>query len=66
MNRTGVVLVDEQIEMGPVPLAWQEGYIDAVERLGGDVTVIDYLDDDHFSLPGSSVDDAREWLSARC
>jgi hypothetical protein len=67
-----LVQVDAQFADGPeptvvqpVPRAWQHAYADAVKSLGGDVTVIEYPDDDHFSLPSSSVDDAREWLAAR-
>lgn len=60
-----LVLSDEQIAEGPVPVAWQRGYVDAVRALGGDVTVSAYPDDDHFSLPHSSVDEARAWLAAR-
>lgn len=60
-----LVLSDRQIEMGPVPVAWQTGYVDAIEALGGDITMKVYPDDDHFSLPASSIDDAREWLADR-
>jgi hypothetical protein len=60
-----LVLSDTQIANGPCPIAWQRGYVDAVKALGGDVTSKDFPDDDHFSLPQSSIDDARTWLAER-
>lgn len=60
-----LVLMDRQIAMGPVPVAWQEGYVEAIRALGGDITVTEYPHDDHFSLPGASIDHAREWLAAK-
>ena len=60
-----LVLRDAQDDNGPCPTSWQLGYIESVRALGGDVAEKVYPDDDHFSLPGSSVDDAREWLDAR-
>ena len=47
-----------------VPVAWQEAYRRAVEAHGGDVTVREYPDDDHFSLPASCVADALAWLES--
>jgi hypothetical protein len=46
-------------------VSWQQGYIDAVEELGGEITSSTYPDDDHFSLPASCVAETRQWLSAR-
>lgn len=46
-----------------IPVAWQTGYVDAVEGFGGAVEVRDYPHDDHFSLPQSCVGDARAWLN---
>jgi len=60
-----LVLRDAQDDNGPCPTTWQVGYIEAARALGGDVTEKVYPDDDHFSLPGSSVDDAREWLATQ-
>ena len=60
-----LVLRDAQLDDGPCPTPWQLGYIAAVQALGGDVTETVYPDDDHFSLPGSSIDHAREWLAAK-
>ena len=45
------------------PVPWQNAYIQAVTELGGIVEVRDYPDDDHFSLPLSSVAGARAWLT---
>ena len=60
-----LVMMDEQIAMGPVPVAWQKGYVAAIEALGGDITVKSYPDDDHFSLPDHSIDHARQWLGSK-
>ncbi|CAB4600902.1 unannotated protein [freshwater metagenome] len=46
-----------------VPVSWQTAYADAATALGGDVTTKLYESDDHFSLPGTCVSDAREWLT---
>ena len=59
-----LVLIDSQYD-GPNPVSWQTGYIDAIKALGGDVTSTDYPNDDHFSLPQSSVDEVRTWLGAK-
>ena len=45
------------------PVPWQEAYVDAVRGFGGTVDVREYPRDDHFSLPQSSIGDARAWLS---
>lgn len=58
------VLIDAQYD-GPCPLSWQEGYINAITALGGEITSTSYPNDDHFSLPQSSVNEAREWLEAK-
>lgn len=47
-----------------IRVAWQNSYIDVVKAFGGTVEVRRYPDDDHFSLPGNCVDDARAWLTA--
>lgn len=60
-----LVLMDEQIATGPVPVAWQRGYVAALEALGGEITVQSYPNDDHFSLPASSIDHARQWLASK-
>lgn len=60
-----LVQIDGQLADGPCPLPWQTGYIAAIEALGGDITSTTYPDDDHFSLPGAAIDEAREWLHAR-
>lgn len=60
-----LVLIDGQDPNGPCPLPWQLGYIEAIKELGGDITSSTYPDDDHFSLPQSSVDEARTWLNAK-
>jgi hypothetical protein len=60
-----LVLIDGQDPAGPCPLPWQLGYIEAIKALGGDISSSTYPDDDHFSLPQSSVDEARTWLSAK-
>lgn len=59
------VQIDGQIADGPCPLPWQLGYIDAITKLGGEITSTTYPDDDHFSLPQHAIDDARAWLAAR-
>lgn len=60
-----LVLIDGQDPNGPCPLPWQLGYIDAIKALGGDITSSTYPDDDHFSLPQASVDEARTWLNSK-
>jgi len=44
----------------PVPL--QQGYVKAAQALGGSVETREYPHDDHFALPASCVNDARDWL----
>lgn len=46
-----------------IPVGWQTAYVDSVKGFGGTVEVRDYPNDDHFSLPQSSVADARTWLT---
>ncbi len=46
-----------------LPVEWQHAYVAAATALGGSVTVREYPEDDHFSLPDSCVDDARAWLN---
>lgn len=58
------VLIDAQYD-GPCPLSWQEGYISAIKALGGEISSTSYPNDDHFSLPQSSIAEARQWLDAR-
>ena len=60
-----LVLIDGQDPNGPCPLPWQLGYIDAVKALGGDISSSTYPNDDHFSLPQASVDEARTWLNSK-
>ncbi len=60
-----LVLRDAQVDDGPCPTSWQLGYVEAVKALGGDITETVYPDDDHFSLPQSSIDHAREWLASK-
>lgn len=47
-----------------VPVAWQEAYRTATEALGAEVTVREYPQDDHFSLPAHCVADGFAWLQA--
>jgi hypothetical protein len=60
-----LVLIDSQDANGPCPVTWQLGYIEAIKALGGDITSSTYPNDDHFSLPHSSIEEARTWLSAK-
>lgn len=60
-----LVLIDGQDPNGPCPLPWQLGYIDAMKALGADITSSTYPHDDHFSLPQSSIDEARTWLDSK-
>jgi pimeloyl-ACP methyl ester carboxylesterase len=64
-NAPVLVLIDGQDPNGPCPLPWQLGYIDAIKALGGDITSSTYPDDDHFSLPQSSIGEAMTWLTAK-
>lgn len=59
------VLMDEQDPNDPCPITWQRGYVDAAKALGGNITVKSFPNDDHFSLPQSSVGDAKEWLTTK-
>ena len=61
----GQILIDGQDPNGPCPLPWQLGYIEAIKALGGDITSSTYPNDDHFSLPQSSVEEARTWLNSK-
>lgn len=45
------------------PVPWQNDYVEAVKALGGSVETREYPNDDHFSLPQSCIDGARDWLS---
>lgn len=47
-----------------VPVTWQDAYLDAVTKLGGEITSREYPKDDHFSLPQSCVADALAWLKS--
>ena len=47
-----------------IRVSWQTAYVDVVKGFGGTVEVREYPNDDHFSLPSNSVDDARAWLTA--
>ena len=60
-----LILIDGQDPNGPCPLPWQLGYIEAIKALGGDITSSTYPNDDHFSLPQSSVEEARTWLNSK-
>ena len=44
---------------------WASKFVEAIKELGGDITSSTYPNDDHFSLPQSSVDEARTWLNAK-
>ena len=59
------VMVDGLDGGSVIPVAWQDGYVAAVQALGADVTVTRFPDDDHFSLPASCVGLAQQWLTAR-
>jgi len=48
----------------PCPLPWQDGYAAEITAFGGEVTVRKYPDDDHFSLCGSAMPDAKKWLES--
>lgn len=48
-----------------VPVAWQTAYADAVTSFGGEIETREYPHDDHFALPASCVDGAREWLTEK-
>ena len=58
-----LVCVDSFEEGTVVPVVWQQAYANAVLELGGTVEIREYPKDDHFSLPQSCVDAAREWLT---
>jgi pimeloyl-ACP methyl ester carboxylesterase len=59
------VTIDSQHGGSVVPVAAQTQYISDAQALGSEVTSKDYPNDDHFSLPASSIDDARAWLTAQ-
>jgi dienelactone hydrolase len=59
------VMIDGFADGSVIPVAWQQGYVDAIAALGADVTTTVYPDDDHFSLPASCVSETREWLTAQ-
>jgi len=48
-----------------VPVAWQQGYANAVEALGGKLEIKEYPEADHFALPYDSETDALSWIKAR-
>jgi cephalosporin-C deacetylase-like acetyl esterase len=45
-----------------IPVTWQQAYLNATLVLGAEVTVREYPNDDHFSLPASCVADGFAWL----
>jgi hypothetical protein len=47
-----------------VPVPWQHAYIDAVTKLGADITTAEYPDDDHFSLPFATVSREQDWFDS--
>ena len=47
-----------------VPVPWQHAYIDAVTKLGADITTAEYPDDDHFSLPFATVSRVQDWFDS--
>lgn len=59
-----LVCIDSFDDGTVVPVSWQNTYIDTMRGLGGEVSVRLYPHDDHFSLPQSCVDDARQWMEA--
>lgn len=60
-----LVLIDGQDPDGPCPLPWQLGYIEAIKKLGGDISSTTYPNDYHFSLPQASIDEAKTWLNSK-
>jgi predicted esterase len=48
-----------------IPVAQQQAYIDAVTKLGAQVEVKQYPDDDHFSLPTNAVPYFLKWVGQR-
>lgn len=60
-----LVQIDKQFDNGPCPWAWQYGYIDAIKALGGDITVTEYPECDHFALPAASIAEATKFLTDR-
>lgn len=56
------VTIDSQDGGTVCPVSWQTSYVDAMQKLGGDVSVKEYPNDDHFSLPQSCIADAKAWL----
>ncbi|MBS0263331.1 MAG: hypothetical protein JSS02_15420 [Planctomycetes bacterium] len=45
-----------------IPVAWQQGYAQAVQALGGTIETVDFPHDDHFSLPFAARDTVADWL----
>lgn len=60
-----LVCMDDFEGGGVVPLSWQEKYCDMIKDSGGTVETRMYPNDDHFSLPESSVADVMEWVQTR-
>jgi len=48
----------------PVPLPIQEAYVAKVQELGGEVPVCNDDKDDHFSLCGTALPAAKEWIES--
>jgi len=46
-----------------VPVPFQQAYIAGIQALGGEISVKEYPNDDHFSLPTSCVSDAQAWMA---
>jgi len=59
------VTIDSQRGGTVCPVSWQTSYVDAITKLGGDITSKEYPNDDHFSLPQSCIADAKAWLGAQ-
>ena len=60
-----LVTIDSQDDGNVVSVGLQMGFVDALRGLGGDVSILTYPNDDHYSLPRSSMPDCLDWLTEK-
>lgn len=58
------VFIDSQHGGTVVPVIWQTGYIEVIQKLGGTIESTECPNDDHFSLPQSVIGQAKAWLES--
>jgi len=60
-----LMAIDSQDGGNIVSVALQMGFVDALRANGADVSILTYPNDDHYSLPRSSMPDCLDWLAEK-